>query len=224
VSGGPTALGVVRNLSQLAVLDNFSLARASICESGTNKLRAMMMIGYACSRVAAVRFANRRPSAPSIGKECLLEDSDAADQDGQGVHVHGAAQQSAAIGFLDRFSRCRRCVLHKTHGAVTLHGNWLLFAVQPIEYHAVLSNSIGVRVGLGDKGGKCLDGLPRDVHPHEAQGLRVPSHFDSVTGLQNVLHSLARGPTLDFLVGHLLHARGAQGLTKLVHQGRLQWA
>jgi hypothetical protein len=40
------------------------------------------MIGYACSRVAAVRFANRRPSAPSIGKEGLLEDPDAADQEG----------------------------------------------------------------------------------------------------------------------------------------------
>jgi hypothetical protein len=102
------------------------------------------MIGYACSRVAAVRFANRWPSAPSIGKEDLLEDPDAADQKGQGVHVHGTAQQAAAIGFLDPISRCRRCVLHKTHGAFALQGSWLLFVAQPIEDHALLSNSIGV--------------------------------------------------------------------------------
>jgi hypothetical protein len=102
------------------------------------------MIGYACSRVAAVRFANRRPSAPSIGKKGLLEDADAADQEGQSVHVRGAAQQAAAIGFLDPISRCRRCVLHKTHGAFALQGSRLMFVAQSIEYHALLSHSIGV--------------------------------------------------------------------------------
>jgi hypothetical protein len=42
------------------------------------ELRTMIMSGYACSRVAAVRFANRRPGAPSIGKEGLLKGHDAA--------------------------------------------------------------------------------------------------------------------------------------------------
>src|SRR3569623_3847737 len=126
------------------------------------KLRTMIMIGYACSRVAAVRFANRRPGAPSIGKEGLLEVLDAADQEGQGVHVHGAAQQAAAIGFLDLISGCRRRVLHETHGAFALQGGRLLLAVGPIEYHVLLPHSKGVRVGQGDEGSESLDGLPWD--------------------------------------------------------------
>jgi hypothetical protein len=37
-----------------------------------------------------------------LAKSGLLKDPDAADQEGQGVHVHGAAQQAVAIGFLRR--------------------------------------------------------------------------------------------------------------------------
>jgi hypothetical protein len=33
----------------------------------------------------------------------------------------------------------------------------------------------------------------------------VPSHFGGVAGLQNILNLLSWGPTLEFLVGHLLH-------------------